>query len=278
MKKKAWLICTDLDASLLDASYQWHEAEPALEAIRSLGVPLILNSSKTLAEMLPLAAVMDPHAPIIAENGTVLAYPEGADLVEVDGDAEGAYQVNACSMGRSELIERADGLRRKHGYRYVGFSEMGSQSLMELLGLEHEQAEAALDRRSTEPILWESSPEALETFSDALAREGIALVRGGHFQHLMPAGTSKGSALTRILQCYQARNPELDWKTLAIGDSPNDCSMLELADEAIVIPNPKRGTLQLKRPNYRVAEAFGPEGWGTSVLAFITAQLSIATT
>ncbi|CAI8329413.1 MAG: Glucosyl-3-phosphoglycerate/mannosyl-3-phosphoglycerate phosphatase [Opitutia bacterium UBA7350] len=278
MAKTAWLIYTDLDASLLDASYQWREAEPALEAIRALGVPLILNSSKTLAEMLPLAAVMDPLAPIIAENGTVLAYPQEADLVEGGGYAAGSYQVKSCGMKRSELLSIAENLRGKHRYSYKGFSEMKSEQLMGLLHLNRKQAEAALDRHSTEPILWESSSKDLEAFSEALAKEGIVLVRGGHFQHLMPAGQSKGSALTRVLQCYQARNPDLKWKTLAIGDSPNDSSMLEVADAAIVIPNPKRGTLQLKRADYCTAEAPGPVGWGASVLEFLTTQLSIATT
>ncbi len=278
MAKTAWLVCTDLDASLLDASYQWREALPALAAISALGIPLILNSSKTLAEMRSFAAELDPLAPLIAENGTVLAYPESTNLAGMEGVSAGGYQVESCGMQRADLLQISNRLRTENGYAFQGFAEMPAERLVALLGLSMEQAQAALERHSSEPILWEDSPEALEDFAEALAREGIALVRGGHFQHLMPAGQSKGSALARVLERYQARNPELEWKTLAIGDSPNDSSMLETADEALVIPNPKRGTLQLERPDYKVADAPGPEGWGRSVLEFSTTYLSTATT
>ncbi|NCG09231.1 MAG: HAD-IIB family hydrolase [Verrucomicrobia bacterium] len=277
MAKTAWLICTDLDASLLDAAYQWHEARAALDAIRALGIPLILNSSKTLAEMIPYAAELDPLAPLIAENGTVLAYPESTNLGDSEGVTVGGYQVECCGMERSDLLQISNRLRAEKGYAFQGFAEMEVEVLVARLGLTSEQARAALERHSSEPILWEDSPEALETFENALAGEGIALVRGGHFQHLMPAGQSKGSALGWVLGRYAARNPEWKWKTLAIGDSPNDRSMLEVADEALVIPNPKRGTLTLKRPHYRVASAPGPKGWGVSVLEFLTTHLSTAT-
>lgn len=278
MAKTAWLICTDLDASLLDAAYQWHEAKAALDAIRASGIPLILNSSKTLVEMIPYAAELDPLAPLIAENGTVLAYPEGTNLGDSEGVTVGGYQVECCGMKRSDLLQISNRLRAEKGYAFEGFAEMAAERLVGLLGLSMDQARAAQERHSSEPILWEDSPEALEDFADALAGEGIALVRGGHFQHLMPAGLSKGSALGWVLGRYAARNPNLKWKTLAIGDSPNDRSMLEIADEALVIPNPKRGSLTLDRPDYKVADAPGPEGWGRSVLEFLTTHLSTATT
>lgn len=276
MAKTAWLICTDLDASLLDAAYEWAGAEVALKAVRALGVPLVLNSSKTFAEMAPFAAALDPLAPVIAENGTAIGYPQcwgsGAADAKVD-----SYGVEYCGMKRTELLRIAHELRERKGYRFRGFSEMEAEALTETLGLDAKQARAALERYGSEPIDWLDSVEMLEEFSDSLAGEGITLVRGGRFEHLMPAHQSKGTALMDVLQRYRSRQPELQWNVLAIGDSPNDCSMLEIADQALVIPNPKRGTLKLKRPDYEVAPAPGPEGWGVAVLNFLSTQVSSTT-
>ena len=84
-RKLKWLICTDLDASLLDGSYRWSGAESALRAIETAGIPLILNSSKTLAEMRFFATALDAKAPVLAENGTVLAFPEGLNFGSATG-------------------------------------------------------------------------------------------------------------------------------------------------------------------------------------------------
>ncbi|MGB0290141.1 MAG: mannosyl-3-phosphoglycerate phosphatase, partial [Opitutales bacterium] len=145
MAKTAWLICTDLDASLLDAEYQWTGAEVALSAVRALGVPLVLNSSKTFAEMAPFAAALDPLAPVISENGTAIGYPQcwglGAADVAVD-----SYSVEYCGMPRKELLRIAHDLRERKGYRFRGFSEMEAEALTEMLGLDAKQARAALKR------------------------------------------------------------------------------------------------------------------------------------
>ncbi|MCE8458362.1 HAD-IIB family hydrolase, partial [Rhodovulum sulfidophilum] len=57
MPRPALLIFTDLDGTLLDhETYSHAEAAPALTALRAAGVPVILASSKTAAEIAPLRA------------------------------------------------------------------------------------------------------------------------------------------------------------------------------------------------------------------------------
>ncbi|NOR81504.1 MAG: HAD hydrolase family protein [Methyloprofundus sp.] len=47
-----WLIFTDLDGTLLDHdNYRFDQAIPALEKVNRLKIPLIINSSKTYAEI-----------------------------------------------------------------------------------------------------------------------------------------------------------------------------------------------------------------------------------
>ena len=75
-----WMVVTDLDGTLLDHDdYSW---EPAAECVATLAeheVPLILASSKTLAEMRRLAGELELSQPLIVENGAAVAWPEGGD-------------------------------------------------------------------------------------------------------------------------------------------------------------------------------------------------------
>ena len=79
MAETAWIISTDLDASLLDGNYVWDGAKAALKVIAEAGIPLILNSSKTLAEMHFYSQALRLSTPLIAENGTVIAFPKSME-------------------------------------------------------------------------------------------------------------------------------------------------------------------------------------------------------
>ena len=273
MTEPAWIISTDLDASLLDGNYVWDGAESALKLITEAGIPLILNSSKTLSEMHFYSQALGLSAPLIAENGTVIAFPEAMKWMPDSLDFEDGYGVLRSSMNRAKILELAHGLRDSKGYDFIGFNDSTAEELAGRLGLEIEPAKAALKRYGTEPIVWKDSNAALIAFKEALEEVGITLIRGGHFHHLMPVGASKGAAMQLIREFYQKEYSEFTWKTLAIGDSPNDVSMLELADEAIVIPNPNNDTLRLERSDYAIADASGPAGWGDAVIKLLNAFL-----
>jgi predicted mannosyl-3-phosphoglycerate phosphatase (HAD superfamily) len=50
-ERERWIVVSDLDGSLLDHySYSSEDAKPALDLLRQLDLPLILNTSKTLRE------------------------------------------------------------------------------------------------------------------------------------------------------------------------------------------------------------------------------------
>lgn len=273
MTEPAWIISTDLDGSLLDGNYVWDGAEAALKVIAEAGIPLILNSSKTLSEMHFFSQALGLSTPLIAENGTVIAFPKSIEWMPDSVDIEDGYGVLRSSMNRTKILDLAYELRNLKGYNFTGFNDITAEELAERLELEIEPAKAALKRYGTEPIVWRDSDEALIAFKGALENVGITLIRGGHFHHLMPAVASKGAAMQSILDFYQKERSEFTWKTLAIGDSPNDLSMLELADEALVIPNPDNGTLQLKRADYTIADVSGPSGWGDAVIKLLNVFL-----
>src|SRR5262249_7819522 len=73
-----FVVFTDLDGCLLDSvPYTYEPAVPALEALRAQGIPLVLVSSKTRAEIEPLRKQLDHHDPFIVENGAAVFVPRG---------------------------------------------------------------------------------------------------------------------------------------------------------------------------------------------------------
>src|SRR5687768_8132133 len=70
------LVFTDLDGTLLDHdTYSWEAARPALSRLRHLGIPLVLCSSKTAAELRPIAKRLGLQTPLIVENGGGIRLP-----------------------------------------------------------------------------------------------------------------------------------------------------------------------------------------------------------
>ena len=70
------IVVTDLDGTLLDHhSYSFRPAMPALACLRSLGIPCILNSSKTFDEMLELREKLNNTSPFVCENGGAVFIP-----------------------------------------------------------------------------------------------------------------------------------------------------------------------------------------------------------
>ena len=80
------IVYTDLDGSLLDGTtYSYEPATPALAALREQGIPLVLVSSKTRAEMEPLRQRLDHRDPFIVENGGAVAVSNVRVHVLTDG-------------------------------------------------------------------------------------------------------------------------------------------------------------------------------------------------
>ena len=260
MKNPGLLIFTDLDGTLLDhESYSWAPAAPALAKLRELQVPVILNSSKTAAEIEGLRSALGNDYPYVTENGGGLVLPAGTLPNQV--------KTETGFLGRryAEILEILGNLRLKKNYLFKGFADLGVAGVSEATGLNPAAARLACARESSEPLIWLEDDARLEEMRSDLAVFDLQLVQGGRFQHVMGAN-DKGKALSWIFKRYRLAYPDGQLTTVALGDGENDRPMLEAADIAVVI-RPHQGQPLWLRDHRRVIRPIdkGPQGWQEAI-------------
>jgi mannosyl-3-phosphoglycerate phosphatase len=272
--KKKLLVVTDLDGSLLDDSYSWDAARPALKRLRDLGIPLVLNSSKSISEMKDMAHSLHTQAPVVAENGGLLAAPEESGLLDREHTfhRSGNYLIEMMGLSRDFIVSRAHALREAEGYHFAGFSDWSVDTVCEHTGLSVAAASRSRSRHVTEPILWEDTPARRDAFENSLAKDGIRILKGGRFLHLMgPADKAGGTRAVKAL--YQKAMPDVEWIVVALGDSQNDQAMLEAADIAVVIPHADGPHISPKAPRVLNASKPASAGWNGAILSILQQEL-----
>ena len=251
------MIITDLDGSLLDHhTYRWDAAAEWLSVLKQHDVPLVICSSKTAAEILPLQKRLGiAGSPFIAENGAV---------VEMEGQR---IHLPDNSLTYDTLCARLAVLQTH--YRFSGFHDFTDEAVSAMTGLSEADAALSRQRDASEVVVWRDSDEAFEHFRDALATDGLALAQGGRFWHVMPAGSGKGEAVRWLL----SQQADAVRTTIGLGDGPNDAPMLDAVDYAVVIKGYSKTPVSLSRTDqqqvYHTAH-YGPEGWREGLDYFLT--------
>lgn len=250
----ALLVVTDLDGSLLDHhDYSFDAAQPSLDVIRQRGIPLVLCSSKTRAEMEVLQRQLAPGHPFICENGAAICAP-GDDGVSVE----------ALVPPRDEVLSVLARLRREQGFRFTGFNDLSVEDIAGITGLSADAAALAAAREYSEPLRWEDGEERKQAFIQALQQHGLVALQGGRFLSVAGPG-DKGRALRRLRTRYAA-----DATVIALGDSPNDESMLAAADIAVIIRSERSDSLAPVGPQRIVrTRQHGPSGWQEAMSALL---------
>ncbi len=247
------IVITDLDGTLLDHhSYAWGAASPALQALHQRGIPVVFNTSKTLEESRQLQREIGITGPVIVENGSCIA---AADTQTVLGQPRDAI----CAW------LDASGCRSR--YRFASFSDLGVDGIVRETGLDAARATKAAHRAWSEPLLWQDTDAALEAFAREAAVAGMHLLRGGRFVHVL-GDCDKGRASLALVDQITGGGSA---RMVALGDSPNDLAMLEVADRAFWVRSPvAEPPYAGQRPaGASVTRSTGPSGWNEAIMALL---------
>lgn len=273
-----YVIFTDLDGTLLDHdTYEWKAAEPALDLCKKLGVPVVFVSSKTSAEIEVLRRKMAISHPFISENGGGIFFSD-TDFQDPPPDAvpvsspEGLWKLS-LGLPYAYLIKALQEIREELGLNLKGFSDMGLDEISYLTGLDPEAARVAAMREFDEPFVITGEQLGDEkAIVKAAEQRGLTVTSGGRFYHLQ-GGNHKGQSMEMIISWYEQYHGKVS--SIALGDSPNDFSMLERADYPVLVRSRRDfPMLKEKLPRLRVSREKGPTGWNSMVLAILKTSLS----
>ncbi|GIW46554.1 MAG: mannosyl-3-phosphoglycerate phosphatase [Deltaproteobacteria bacterium] len=260
------VVFTDLDGTLLDHnSYSFEDAVPALELTRSLGIPVVICSSKTRAEIEYFRRKLDNREPFISENGGGVFIPKAYFNFDFNYSREtNEYKVVELGTRYETLVEVLNEIRRKTGLHIKGFSDMSVPEIARKCGLSKEIAELAKMREYDEPFTVCEDERASYLVKEEIKRMGFKYTEGGRFFHLT-GDNDKGKAVRILAKLFQSSFPEL--KTVGIGDSLNDLHMLESVDIPILVKKPDgKYDHRVKLDNLILAGEEGPRGWNRAIL------------
>jgi mannosyl-3-phosphoglycerate phosphatase len=228
------VVVADIDRSLLDAGLD--EQPSALDVLMAHGVPLVINSSRTRAEIERLHRTWQLRTPFISEHGSALVIPHGC-FPAVPARAHPAVGGHVIEFGRPypEVLQTLARTGRELQVKIVHFGELTIPDVAAELGVSSTEAQLAKLREYSELFrIVDASDAARTRFVHALRRRGLRCWPTG--RHLLAAAVrDPGESVLALRRLWR----EAWGEPLVIGlaNSDDDIAWLRHADLAIAVQN-----------------------------------------
>lgn len=266
------VVVTDIDASLLEpGTGSLSNQRAALNFLAERGIPLIVNSSRSRAEIERLHHTLDIVTPFISEHGSALFLPHQC-LPFVPDHARAAVGGHVIEFGR-RYYQVVDTLRltcQELNVDVVGFAELSIDEVARELGISSADAQLVKLREYTELFRVEDGSEAtLSRLFKSLRRRGVRCYQRG--RHFLASATPNRAQSLRTLKSLWTRA----WGEhvmVGLGDSEDDVSWLQFVDVPIFVENGRSGIparVLRKLPTVRLTERRGRLGWSDAIFEFV---------
>jgi mannosyl-3-phosphoglycerate phosphatase len=270
-----YVMFADLDGTLLNTDpASWEAAAPALRALRARGIPLILVSSKTRAELESLRRHLQHQDPFIVENGAAVFIPQGLFTFPLErARTKASYDVIELGMPYQMLRDVLKQIEDAVETPLHGFGDLSVDDIMQVTGLARPDAELAKVREYDEPFLLEGPRTLVEEVCRQIAARGLHWTKARGLFHLTGV-CDKGEAAEVLMRCYQ-REQRLRFQSrpvesVGIGDSINDIPLLGVVDHPILVQRPDGSfDTEVLLPRLVRARGIGPQGWNDAVLQLL---------
>jgi mannosyl-3-phosphoglycerate phosphatase len=264
------VVFTDLDGTLLaEDTYSFEAAQPALDRLAELGMPCVIVTSKTRAEVEALRIRLRNRHPFVVENGGAAFIPRGYFPFRIEGAvSRDGYEVLEFGTRYAVIAKALDEASAETGCAVRAFHALSDAEVGELCGLDLAAARLARMREYDEPfsIAGQDRTNALLV---ALEQRGLRWTRGGRFHHAM-GGSGKGQAVAALLALFRRAHPGL--VSAGLGDSPNDLEFLRLVDEAVIVRSHHSQADLVRQTGGVLTRERGPRGWNGAVTGLIRRQ------
>ena len=240
MENPKYRLCAiDLDETLLNSEHEISARNlRAVNAIRELGVKVVVASGRMHESALPYVRQLGLETPIISYNGAMVKEVEsGAVWMQQQIPSEYANIVmDFCRERKLQL-------------NYYLNDKLHTESYTNWLKLYHGRTKAPLeinpnfyeDLRDKPPIklIIVDTPEYTSSlvsyFREIFGEEIYVTKSTDEYLEFMPKRANKGSALALVAERFGISAEE----TIAFGDSYNDIPMLEWAGLSVAVANAK---------------------------------------
>jgi len=261
MKKNNYIVFTDLDGTLLNHDdYDFSDAKEAIEYLKSESISIIIATSKTFSEVIKLQKNIGLHSPFIVENGAGIFIPSNCILADAMIYKEDWIKV---SHAHSYIELRLFFTSLKREYPIKGFGDMSVEEVVKLTELDEPSAIDAMKRDFTEPFIIDDS-SLIPELKEKANFEGLDIVEGGRFFHLISLNQDKANAMNNLTHMYDEYHNTLH-KKIALGDSANDFSMIKEADIGVLVKKYDGSYAPIGTKDIHKTAFSGPKGWNSSI-------------
>jgi mannosyl-3-phosphoglycerate phosphatase len=258
-----FLVATDLDGTLLDHyTYSWQAAQTSIQALQARGSMIVINTSKTLAEVHTLQQELKLNAPFIVENGSAIYAPASSPAAHFLNPYTTEFSRLVLGNDVAAITGLLQQLRKHNKWQFEGFSDWSVADVVLHTNLSQDKAVQAKERQFSEPILWQDSETNFELFAKELAKNNLKTIKGGRFIHVL-GNSDKGTALLALRKLLPNFS---NIKLICLGDSYNDLDMLQIADYPVLVRSPAHDFPAHQCPVPPIyTNAYGPEGWREAI-------------
>ena len=252
-QKKQIIIFTDLDGCLLDKqTFKYDIIENYFKELILEGIIIVLNSSKTEAELIDFNKNNNLDLCFISENGSSIhklntinkKFPSKIPLSRSYDDIYKIYNENL-----SLEIKR----------KITPILKLKAMDQQKILGLPLDKLPLALKRMHTIPIQFNGSEIEKNNFTKYIHQLGLSVQSGGRILNIGD-NTNKFIAMSKILDII---SNEIDDEivTIGVGDNQNDIEMLKHTDYPCLVKNDNFNSSFLNIENLIKSVEPSPKGW-----------------
>lgn len=260
------MIVSDLDGTILDASYQMSEkTKAAIREATARGVRVLLATGRMFASAVRYAKELALDTPVISHNGGVVQEMDGTLLHADFLAAETAARVLRYVFARGWYVQlyRLDGLFFAADTEKARFYRTASAVSGEVVG-----EDGLLARTEGVPKLLVVADAPAHTaailaeIAAAFPGEIDVMQSTATYIEIVPTGVSKASAMLKVAAGYGISAEEI----MALGDSGNDVAMLRAAGLGVAMGN---AAPEVKRAADVVTTSVAEDGAALAVRRYV---------
>ena len=247
------------------------EVFEALQALAHRGVPVVLSSHGTRAQMEPLRRKLQHGHPFLTESGGGLFIPDGYFNLRL----EGATRAGRCfcvpfARPHAEAAAALQEIASEAGASVVGFSQLSSREIARNSGASPKEAELSRQREFSEIFFFAGETvKAPRRFSEIARARGWEAIPGDPFWAIRALQMQSGEPAPRYLMGIYRKSLRVRLRSVGIGSQAQDLHLLSATDTAVVLPR-RPGefdeALMSQLPRALRGDQPGPAGWSQAIM------------